>query len=420
VNARHQLLLADARAALDRQLEEVPEGDLAALFAYWVRRRVEGTQDATTLARQLVQRSGAQQDFHTVAALAFALDAGLLESSDTEALRRGLNRLAGRNPFVDGIPMPFCSDAVGVFGVAVGTKALSDAAVSREVSAWLAKFLGTIYGMSGIEEWQRCLFYAADTLLGGAVGLSAVVSENASDVRAALESKGILPVLGEAAEGAALAFIAQNGVASIPYERALLRSVALDWLVRSAPILTPERVTVESLVRLLERVPAGLRNWTWEDAPRTQGTLARRWQIDHEYHVQNLLWMLLSPIFPDLDDEQYLTKIGQKNPRADFYIPSMKLVVEAKYLRHADRIQKVIDEIASDLSLYRSMGNDCDGVIAFVWDAGARTNDHDYLRQGLRKMPGLIDAVVVSRPRDWTELHESTRQRKASGAKKRR
>lgn len=141
---------------------------------------------------------------------------------------------------------------------------------------------------------------------------------------------------------------------------------------------------------------------------------------EDEYHVQSLLWMLLSPIFPDLDDEQYLAKIGQKNPRADFYIPSMKLIVEAKCLRPADRLQKVIDEIASDLSLYRSMGNDCGGVIAFIWDAGARTNEHDYLRQGLRKMPGLVDAVVVSRPRDWTEPQEPMPQRKTSGARKRR
>ena len=98
-----------------------------------------------------------------------------------------------------------------------------------------------------------------------------------------------------------------------------------------------------------------------------------------------------------------LVKIGQKNPRADFYIPSMKIIVEAKFMRPADRVQKIIDEIAADLSLYRSLGNDCAGVIAFIWDDGARTNEHDYLRQGLKKMPGLVDAVIVSRPRDWTE-----------------
>jgi len=113
------------------------------------------------------------------------------------------------------------------------------------------------------------------------------------------------------------------------------------------------------------------------------------------------LWALLAPIFPDLDDEQYLAKIGQKNPRADLYIPSMKLIIEAKFLRPGDRMQKIIDEISSDASLYNAMGNDCAGIIPFIWDDSARSQEHDYLRQGLKKLPGIIDAVVVSRPSDW-------------------
>ena len=141
--------------------------------------------------------------------------------------------------------MPFCSDAVGVLGVAVGASAFSDSDVASDISAWLAKFLASIYSMSGTEEWQRCLFHAADTLLGGLVGIGPVVGENASDVRAALESKGILPSIDEIALSAALSYVARNSIEAIPYERAVLRSVALDWLVRSAPILTPQRVTVD-------------------------------------------------------------------------------------------------------------------------------------------------------------------------------
>lgn len=125
--------------------------------------------------------------------------------------------------------------------------------------------------------------------------------------------------------------------------------------------------------------------------------------MDHEYHVQNLLWALLAPIFPDLDDEQYLAKIGHKSPRADFYIPSMRIVIEAKFLRPEDRMQKIIDEISSDTGLYSAMGNDCAGIIPVVWDDGARSHEHDYLRQGLRKLPNVVDAIVVSRPSAWTD-----------------
>jgi hypothetical protein len=116
-----------------------------------------------------------------------------------------------------------------------------------------------------------------------------------------------------------------------------------------------------------------------------------------------MLWFLLAPIFPDLDDEQYLSKIAQKNPRADLYIPSMRIIVEAKFLRKGDKLQKIIDEISSDASLYGAVGNDCDGVIPFIWDDSARSHEHDYLKQGLKKLSGIIGTVIVSRPSNWNE-----------------
>jgi hypothetical protein len=64
-------------------------------------------------------------------------------------------------------------------------------------------------------------------------------------------------------------------------------------------------------------------------------------------------------------------------------------------------MQKVIDEISSDASLYSAMGNDCAGIILVIWDDSARSHEHDYLKQGLRKLPNIVDAVVVSRPSDW-------------------
>ena len=79
----------------------------------------------------------------------------------------------------------------------------------------------------------------------------------------------------------------------------------------------------------------------------------------------------------------------------------MRLIVEVKFLRLGDRIQKIIDEISSDASLYNAMGNDCAGIIPFIWDDSARSHEHDYLRQGLKRLPGIIDAVVISRPSNW-------------------
>jgi hypothetical protein len=405
VSATSDLLLTDARAALQRTLAHRPQADLAILFGYWILMTRADAPDAKKIVAAALQRSGAQQDFQTVAALGFATASGLAGADASATLKQGLDRLAGRKPFVDEVPMAFCSDAVGILGVALGTRFLADASVSARIVSWLSSFLKTIYALDGTENWQRCLFQAADHVLGHGMGMPSLVLGQAEDVYVALAAKGVFsPPNGEGAEQEeerALKLMLLQGASQISYECAAMRLAALEYIVRSAPAVVPGRVTAQDLVRLLERVPAGLRKWTWETQPRTTSGTARQWHIDNEYHVQNLLWLLLAPIFPDLDDEQYLAKIGHKNPRADLCIPSMKLIVEVKFLRAGDKMQKIIDEIASDAGLYNAMGNDCAGIVAFIWDDSARSHEHDYLRHGSRKLPGIIDAVVISRPSDW-------------------
>jgi hypothetical protein len=405
VSATSDFLLLDARASLQRTLADRPQADLAIVFGFWVMATPTDATEATKIVTAAMQRSGAQQDFQTVATLGFAKESGLLGPEAAVTLKQGLERLAGRNPVVDEIPMPFCSDAVGILGVALGTRSLADSGVSSQMVTWLSRFLSNIYILDGTENWQRSLFQAADHVLGGGIKLSASAHSQAEDVRIALAAKNALPrssaVQAEQEEEGALSLILAQGTTKVSYERAAIRLAALEYIVRAAPAVVPGRIGAQDLVRLLNRVPAGLRQWTWETQPRTPNGTARQWHVDNEYHVQNLLWLLLAPIFPDLDDEQYLAKIGQKSPRADLHIPSMKLIVEAKFLRPGDKMQKVIDEISSDASLYSAMGNDCSGVIPFIWDDSARSQEHDYLRQGLRKLPNIIDAVTVARPSDW-------------------
>ena len=102
-------------------------------------------------------------------------------------------------------------------------------------------------------------------------------------------------------------------------------------------------------------------------------------------------------MFPDLKDEEYFPSLGQKQPRADLFIPSVKLIIEVKFLRQIDKVTKVIDELGSDASLYLSAGADYSGIIAFVWDDSRRIEEHPLLREGLRRIRGILAAVIVSR-----------------------
>ena len=406
VSEASDLLLSDARTTLQRTLTHRPQASSAVAFAYWMLKREADAREATEIAEASARKAGAQLDFQTVATLGFASQSGVSGAEALAPLRQGLERLAGRTPIVDGIPMGFCSDAVGILGVTLGCKSLGDAALSSQINRWLCSFLTLIYNLDGTENWQRHLFQAADLVLNGKTALPTTALEQAQDARVALSSRDVLPrtdgEAGEQEEARALRLIMHQSMHETSFERAALKLAALEHVIRTAPTVVPSRISPQELVRLLERIPAALRKWTWEISPRTKSAQPRQWHMDHEYHVQNLLWALLAPIFPDLDDEQYLTKIGHKNPRADFYIPSMKLVIEAKFLRPGDRMQKIIDEISSDTGLYSAMGNDCSGIIPVVWDDGARSHEHDYLRQGLRKLPNIVDAIILSRPSGWT------------------
>ena len=420
VSSTTEFLVADASAYLRRCIAVRPQSDLAFIFGYWITAGKPVTTEIQAIAASATQRGGAQQDYQTVAVLGYASGCGLLDSTFAPVLMKGLERLAGRQAFVDGNPMAFCSDAVAILGVALGTRHLVAPALSDKIVMWLKTFVIPICEMEGTEEWHRCLFYAADQVLGGKIGVPSCESTLAADVGVALTDKGILSAAtsqaAEEYERASLQLVLSNGLTPVSFERASIRLAAVERVMRSAPVAIPGRMAAANLLHLLERLPAGLRNWTWETKSRTPATPMRQWHVDHEYHVQNMLWFLLAPIFPDLDDEQYLAKIGQKSPRADLYVPSMKIIVEAKFLRKGDRMQKIIDEISSDASLYGALGNDCDGIIAFIWDNSARSQEHDYLKQGLKKLKGVIGAVIVSRPSDWDEV--SLAQEAKLGGKK--
>jgi hypothetical protein len=114
--------------------------------------------------------------------------------------------------------------------------------------------------------------------------------------------------------------------------------------------------------------------------------------------VQSLLWAALAPIFPDLDDEEYLASLGQKQPRADLVERSLQLVIEVKFVRAAKQFADVIEEVAADASLYFSEGSSYRAMLVFVWDDSARTQEHAELRQGLLRLRNVAGVTVVSRP----------------------
>jgi|GEM_PF-2681201 len=172
-------------------------------------------------------------------------------------------------------------------------------------------------------------------------------------------------------------------------------------------------IGISEIAQVLKSVPSGLQHWTWETKARVKGGEARKWHIDHEYHVQNLLWFLLSPMLPDAQKEVNLPPVGSLSPRADIVIPSMQLVIEIKFLRPLQDTNEIIRGIAQDRGLYINDESEYESIIAFVWDDSRRTEQHSLLQDGLRKIDNVVAAVIVSRPGIMSESEATSETEEA-------
>lgn len=404
------LLYSDIRASLLREVGNVAgRGNLEEAFSAWLLRDNAPLLDLTGPARAAAAKSGAQRGYQDVAVLGFAAAAGVLERGQEKTLIAGLKWIAGRSPFVEGSPAGFCFDVLALLGIALAAKHAEDGGIKKAVADWMSQFIAECYKMPRMEDWQRCLLAAAQKEVDASPDLALPMGESVADVRVALRARGLLPVdmqdQNRREEENTLKLLKEEKIEEIGAVRAALQVVAYDWVRREIPTYIPGRVTINDVVNLLRRVPAGLRLWTWEAKPRTSGTgaMARKWCIDNEYHVQNLLWFLLAPVFPDLKQEEYTPSVGQIRPRADLAIPSLNLIIEVKFVRQSKSFQEIIEEIASDASLYRTKSSIYTSIVAFVWDDSRRTEQHDTLVHGLKQINGVVDAIVVPRPGSMSE-----------------
>lgn len=251
MTATSDFLVADARAALRRRLADTDRTELSRAFAAWLLREPDLKTEFSSLVAAAAGRKGAQQDFQTVAILGYGSEAAMLNAQQLDALKQGLRRQAGREPSVDGVPMAFCRDAVGILGIALGVKAVADDKITSEVARWAARFLKASYEMERAEDWHRCLFAAADQQLGSPENLAVPHSAALADVRTALVMRGIL------ADGILLAedwdqtlrSAVMASQAELPVDRAVLFLAAMEFVMRTATPKASNKLMVAGYVR---------------------------------------------------------------------------------------------------------------------------------------------------------------------------
>lgn len=380
--------LTDIRSSLVSQLGKQNELPChVSAFSGWV------TSDESSLresAKKATGYTGQARHPEHVAALGYAAAARLLNSSEVDLLRDEISHLSGRAFFASGRPLRFEVDGLALLGVALGVAILDYGSEAQ----WLIDLLKKSAHEVMDDPWHTGLIRSALLSLG---------EENLRiappDLAVAMHEKQI----GELRDGDLQA--GWELASSLkPHNDGLARDAArltvFDHVLLRFGQVAIAANTREDLILLLKNVSRSMRHWRFEPKPRTPKSALTRWEIENEYHVQSLLWAVLAPVFSDLEDEENLPSVGHKNPRADLGIPSLKTIIEVKFMRHSGQAAcaKIIEEIAADASLYLSKQTTYDNIIAFVWDDCAQTEQHYELQSGLESIRGISAAIILPRP----------------------
>lgn len=365
----------------------------ARAFAAWVQNEklVHGPLLTQLAAEAAAALGPARQSAHA-AVLGYAFN---FDVSHEESFADAVKWLMERQYFGAGRPLTFEVDGLALMGIAVGVVSMGKANASAR--SWLQDLLRQSLRSNRPLDWNESLIRAAYAVLSD--DGNAPVELIADDLRVALAAKALLPAP-EASRENAWGVISGLGGVTDGMTRAAAQIAALTYLLREASTLRLGSTSVDDVARLLAGIDRSMRRWSWDAAPRTPNSVAARWEIENEYHVQDMLWAILAPVFPDLDDEEWLKSLGHHHPRADLSIPSLELIIEVKFIRKGGKsiFSKVIQEVAADASTYLQADSGYRHIIAFIWDDEARTEEHAELRQGLIRIRGVADAIVLSRP----------------------
>jgi hypothetical protein len=394
------MLITDAREVLLKTaLAEAKQNPLAAAFLGWLLRRddlLALTQDVATRA---ATTKGAERSSRNVAALGFACGVEKLKPRFAAEFAAQLAWSIGRPNFATGgEPCGVVADPLNFAGFIAGAENVLSNEIRQHFEQWSAAVWNDANGLIQDGGWRRGLL----DILGRRIAhAKTTVNDGNAPVwlAAALNRRGWSAPAEKSVSDVLKAALSEASTVTDGFE-AGLRLAAIDWATRRAMDFDIAALTIADVATILHRVATAFQRWTWEDKPRTakQGAQPRRWHIENEYHFQSLLYAILKPLIPALEEEQYLPPTGTYQPRADLCILALELVIEVKFWYRGKSAKELTEEIAADLTLYLRKDSPYRAVIAVIWDEGARTEEQAELKRGLKGLTGLHDVVIVNRP----------------------
>ena len=170
------------------------------------------------------------------------------------------------------------------------------------------------------------------------------------------------------------------------------------WSAANKTISKGVEKIVESpskLRSLLKKFPAAMKRWRF-DGKSLKNSI--KWPVRNEREVQDIIWLMLRPYYDDLIDEESLRKLGHSSYKPDFAVPSLRTLLEVKYIRASTEFKKTEKEVMEDSIGYLLGSTDYEKLIVFIYDHSCSTQEHDETIRALKKISNIEDVIIVSRP----------------------
>lgn len=400
------LLSAQLQALADRVAMANLPGNLEGLFAHYIignETPFPLTWDVDCAKEEWLDKHALDANHYPVlAAMGYSLRSASASAPPTfqSIFITGLQKLRRRNPLPED-RISFAYQPKAFLGLALGIVQLGDAGM--EYRAWLGKIL-TDCLQNEFPFYHTLLYGCIRYELTGEALLISDIQKATEPLELALLAWGI--------QRGAFSLLRSKKDLSQLYKHTLHTASTVDvhlldpsqaavvWralhtlLMRSIEEIMLSRNHV-SLI--LQRFEAALRRWRWDSEPTMRNPI--RWPITSEREVQDILWLILRSVFDDVVDEDTLPKLGHSTYRADFGLPSLRLLIEVKYVRQAADFKKIEKEVLEDAAAYLLHTQErYDRILVFIYDHSSSVQEYSVTKNALLLLPQIENVIIVSRP----------------------
>jgi len=397
--------------AINSQLQKLKEvieahnkqGDVYGLFAYHILRDLPACriQWSVICDDQWLEDVFEETNVHYIASLGYSLHNANINSEAKEKFIKAFDLLKKREPF-KGAHVSFPYQCSTFLGLILGVRTVADEHWEKSAKGWLDGVLNQRIKQGQISNFLDLFYkYISHHLSEEPVEIRDISPYTSIEESSFLEYAMIKNIFQTTNQDENLKSLRKNilkqlietDITALTGEKAaLIFAATQESIARDIDNLL---ISPHFISATLSRFEDAMKRWRYDPDKRPKPV---RWLINTEREVQDILWLILRSYFDDLVDEETLPKVGHSSYKPDCAIPSLRLLIEAKFAYKKEDFKKIEKEIMEDSVGYLLNTPQYGKITVFIYDKSASVQEHNTTRNALIKIPEIEDVIIVSKP----------------------